>query len=339
MEKRLFIITNPTHYSNIQNYIENKEKAENYIILIIRSFKGDKQLLDLIRKDSRFEILKIIYTSENSRISNYYKLFRNLLKLKLLSSKHPFFDKIFFTNYKSWNQHFVLNQFKSHQKVILSDGAGILLIAEDRKRSKEIPFKAVPFNGNKYILKKLLGIAPVDKLHFYSPFPMEMALGDTLEIFKYKSSKNASVNSNRIFIIGSPLVENGFLSLNKHIEYLQKMQQSFPNFEFSYIAHRRESESNLKEYSFFRHIFRNEIPFEEFLKNEMELPGTIISILSSVLLNLYPVYTQINFYFIELESIDIATDLKFKDNYLILKKKFEEITDPNFSRLDLTSLK
>ncbi len=336
--KRLFVIKNATHFLNVKNYIENKPSAENYVILTIGKFEGDREFIQEVRNSPNLKVLEVIFTKSDVNYLNYLLVFQNIFKVKQLSGKFEFFDEIIFTNYKNWIHHFILNQFESDKKLLLSDGAGILLIAEWRKNREVIPFESVPFGGKKFIMDNILGIKPIKHLHFYSQIKLEIPDYDSLEVFRFKSSHSTQVQKNKIYFIGSPLVELGHLSLNKQLNYLSQIKERFKDSDITYFAHRRERDEFLNEYSFFGEIVKNPIPFEEKMEKETVLPGAIFSYLSSVLINLTPIYPQIQFNYIPLNEEDLSGDPVFFQNYMVVRKGFEKIRESNFSKLSLDAV-
>ena len=139
------------------------------------------------------------------------------------------------------------------------------------------------------------------------------------------------VQKGKVYFIGSPLIELGHLSLEKQLEYLGKIKDKYAGSEIFYFAHRRERQENLEKFSFFGKVIRSDVPFEERMEKENELPEVIVSYLSSVLINLTPVYPNISFYYFPLMNEDISSPA-YLENYLIVKKGFEKISEFNFNR-------
>ena len=336
MEKRLFVIKNRTHYLIARNYIKNKPQAENYIFLTIRKFQGHKEFSEELSRNPDFKLLEVMITDHNFPVWNYAVVIANILKVKKIASKHKYFDEVIFANYHTWMQHFIIHQFESKRKVLLSDGTRALVVAELRKKDKSINLKSVPFGGSDFVIKDILKIAPIENLHFYSPVKIEVAEGDSLETFHFKSSESSIVDKNKIFFIGSPLVEIEYLTLERQLYYLKKIKEHFKGSEICYLSHRREEKKNLKHYEFFGEIVRNETPFEEKMESEKELPGIIMSFQSSVVMNLPAAYPQIQFYYIPLEEVDLPTGSTFKNNYETLIQVFKGIKEPNFQEIKLS---
>jgi hypothetical protein len=330
-KKNLFLITNTTHLLNVKIYINTHPGAANYMVLNIRRFPGHEEFCEKIRQDPEIELLDVLFVDQERKAPfHYLEIFSKIFRIKEIKRKHRSFDKIFFSNYNSWIQHFVLKQYEPEQTVLLSDGTGILSIAALRKEDKTIPFK-----GSKFFINKILGLSPVDNLHFYSPWKLDVAPSDSVEVFNFKSSATIEIKKDKIYFVGSPLVELGYLEKDKHLAYLKMIRSRFPDGEFSYFSHRREKDENLREYEFFGKIVRDNIPFEERMEVQEELPGTVISYISSVLINLPQVYPKLEFCYLSLNEGDIPDGTKFKERYDMLEGNFKKMKRDNFKELKL----
>lgn len=330
-KKNLFLITNTTHLLNVKTYIETHPDADNYMVLNIRRFPGHVDFCEKVEQDPDIELLDVLYVDQKRKPPfHYLEIFSKIYKIKGIKRKHESFNKIFFSNYNSWIQHFILKQYEPEQTVLLSDGTGILSIAALRKEDKTIPFK-----GSKFFIDKVLGLSPVKNLHFYSPWNLDVASSDSVEVFKFKSSGSTTVNQEKIFFVGSPLVELGYLEKQNHISFLQRIKNQFENSEFFYFSHRREKNENLEDYKFFGKIVRDSIPFEERMEKEKELPGIIISYISSILINLPQVYPRVKFYYRSLDQNDLKLNANFKERYNELAENFSKMKRDNFKELKI----
>ena len=335
MEKRLFIIKNRTHYLVAKNYVRTKPQGVNAVFLTIRKFKGYKEFANTIAEDPDFKLIKVLITDQSSAIKKYAGIISTLLKVKEVASRSNYFDEIIFANYHTWMQHLIINQFRTKRKILLSDGTRILTVTELRKKSKSMHFRSAPFGGNNWINENIFNIKTIEHLHIYSPIKIEVAEGDTLEVFQFKASDSLKVDSNKIFFVGSPLVEIGYITQEQNLEYLKLLKEKFNSSEIYYFAHRREEEANLSKYQFLGRIIKNESPFEETLEGADNLPAVIISFQSSVLMNLPAVYPQIQFFYIPLKDEDIRANATFKNNYKTLVNIFEGMNETNFKQLEL----
>ena len=331
MEKRLFIITNDTHYLNVRNYIASHSKGKNFIFILITPFDGYSELLEKIKQDKDVILLEEMFSPKEKKFPHHYlEIIRIIWRIKKLKNKFKKFDKVFFTNYSSWIQHYVLNQYPESKKIYISDGTAVYAIVERRKVDKSILFK-----GSKLFVDKLLRLKPIHNLHFYSPINLDLPEYDSLELFRYSGSSKAKVNNKKIFFVGGPLVELGKLKDSANREHLRNLKTFFSDQKIHYFAHRREKQGNLDTYSFFDEVKKDDLSFEERLANEQELPSKVISYVSSVLVNLAPVYPQIDFLYIPLKPDDIPVDNEFSKRYSSLKKNFERGGMPNLKELIL----
>lgn len=330
-KRNLFLITNTTHYLTVKIFIDTHPVADNYMVLNIRRFPGYEDFCRSIEQDSQIKLVDVIYVDQQRKPPfHYLDIFSTVFKINAISKKYKSFDTVLFTNYNSWVQHYILKQYKPKKTILISDGTGILSIAALRKENKKIPFK-----GSKFFIDKVLGLSPVQNLVLYSPWKLDVAASDSVEVFSFKSSSSSKIKKNKIYFVGSPLVELGYLSKEKHLEFLKGIKEQFKDANCFYFSHRREKDKNLKEYEFFGKTVRDDVPFEERMEMEEELPGTVISYISSVLINLPQVYPQLKFYYITLEEGDIPEGINFKDRYDILEDNFKKMKRDNFKELKL----
>ncbi|MCC8358745.1 alpha-2,8-polysialyltransferase family protein [Salinimicrobium sediminilitoris] len=327
--KRLFIIANTTHYLNIKTYIKTHSPADNFVVLTIRRFKGYSDFYDRIKHDPDFELLKIIFVDQKKKFPfHYLDIFSIMGNIKGVKQKHPEFDEVLFSNYNSWVQHYLLNQYKLIKPILISDGTGIFTIADLRKTSI-----AIPFAGSKFFINKVLGLKPLESLHFYSQVPVNVPDHDSVEIFGFSASNSTTVDEEKVYFVGSPLVELGYLEKQNHIDFLHRIKNQFENSNFIYFSHRREKEENLEDYKFLGKITRDSIPFEERMEKEEELPGIVISYISSILINLPQVYPQVKFYYRSLDKNDLNINMNFKERYIELTENFKKMEGDNFKEL------
>ncbi len=330
-KQRLFIIANTTHYLNIKTYIKTHSSSDNFVVLTIRQFKGYRDFCDRIKDDPDFELLKIIFVGQKKKPPfHYIDIFSIIRGIKGVKQKHPEFDEILFSNYNSWVQHYFIRQYETAKIILISDGTGIISIADFRKTSISIPFR-----GSKFFIDKVLGLKPLKSLHFYSQIPVDVPEHDSVEIFRFSASNSTTVDREKVYFVGSPLVELGYLGKENHISFLQRIKNQFENNEFFYFSHRREKNENLNDYKFFGKIVRDSIPFEERMEEEKELPGIIISYISSVLINLPQVYPQVKFYYRSLKENDLNLNANFRERYNELAENFKKMERDNFKELKL----
>ena len=330
-KKRLFIIANPTHFVNIKNYIEKYPGGKNYAILTIIYFEGLEELYESVKNDKSFELLETFYIDQNKNLINgYLDIFKKLRAVGKLKRTYNYFDEICFTNYGSWLQNYIVQQFRTKKVILISDGAGIFKIIDLRMENKNFPF-----SGSKFFIDKILKLSPIENLHFFSQINVEVAKYDSLEVFKFKASVSSMVNDNKIYFVGSPLVELNYLHSQHNLKYLKLIKDRFKDYEIIYFAHRREKEENLNEYEFFGKIIRDTVPFEERMEKDEVLPGIVISYISSVLINLPQIYPQVKFYYLPLVIEDIPSQSAFASNYFPLKENFRKVKSINFSEFKI----
>lgn len=331
VEKRLFVISNTTHYLNLKTYLKTHEKGENWVIFFNRFFSGHEALVEKIKNDDEVVLMDIIHhEKQNGLLQSYTNLLSLIGKVKSIKKQQKYFDKVFFSNYLSWVQHFIIKQFKAKQIILLNDGTAIFETIELRKKTKEVKFPEIH-----PLVNRLFASNKIESLRFYSPINVEVAKYDTLELFEFPSSTTNQVNENLIYFVGGPLVNLGYITLEDHLVYLKEIKKNFPHHTCFYFAHRGEKEEHLEQYKFFGKIVRDTITFEERLNSGEELPGRVISYVSSILINLPQVYPQILFNYFELDLEKIPKGSKFKKVYPGLIQNFQSMKNKNFGSLNV----
>ncbi|SHF90439.1 hypothetical protein SAMN05444483_103176 [Salegentibacter echinorum] len=331
-EKRLFILSNNIHYINAKNYIRTHKEGENHLIFLNKFSKGHQEFIDEIKKDRDFKSIKIIANNQNQKFPKGFlktiSFIKNVRGLKGHFGNN--IEKIFISNYLSWQQHYILKQFHTNQIILINDGTAIFKTIELRETSKIINFSHINF-----LIKSFLGTTKINNLHFYSPIKVPVAQYDSIEIFNFEASKSSQVNSKKVYFIGSPLVELNYLKLNHHLSYLTTIKNIFPDAQITYFAHRGEKDRFLEKYDYFGKVVKDTISFEERLRQEKVLPGYILSYASSILINLPQVYPQINFSYFPLEEDGIPDNSSFKSIYPPLIDNFERMKSSNFDILQV----
>ena len=331
MEQRLFIITNDTHFLNVRKYVESHPKGQNYLLMLVNPFEGYSDLLEKVKDDKNFIFLEEIFSPKQLKFPFYYlEILKIMRRINIFTSSKGSFDKVFFTNYNSWIQHYLVKKYPQSQKIYISDGTAIFPIAERRKKDKTVPFK-----GNKIFAQHVLKLKPVPNLHFFTPIKLDLSPSDSMELFTYNNSSDASVDENKIYFVGGPLVELHKLKESANMKHLKSLRKSFSAQQIHYFAHRRENQENLESYAFFDYVLKDDRSFEERLAFEQELPSKVISYVSSVLVNLAPVYPQVEFLYLSIEPDDIPTGDEFQLRYKELKKSFEKLELSNLKELVL----
>ena len=333
LKKRLFIIKNTNHLTVMDKYLAQNIAGQNYVLITVNKAQNAEALIKTIKADSKLFYAGCLFLTTNNILSLYGRIIRNILFIKRIKKRLDFVDEILFTNYKSWSHHYIISQVNSKKIILLSDGAGILLASKMRQKSPALPVSLLPLGNNGFIGRHLIKINPIPKLHFFSQIEMEIPASDSLEVFKYAGAKDYKVDPEKIYFIGSPTVELDYLKIESKLHYLQELTEAFAGKSITYFAHPKEKANNLENYKVLARVIQAPLPFEEYLRQEKELPCIIISFFSSVLINLAPVYPDIIFYYMPLESKDIDVNLEFKEKYTVVMQGFKQITRENFRRL------
>ena len=191
------------------------------------------------------------------------------------------------------------------------------------------------------IMYRLLGLKShlVKPLTFFSSFSLERFI-DKKDIdqniirhsFEYlRSSAKEKQKSKIIFFIGDPLVERGYISLEKYIEAIEFVKNKFSTYEIIYIPRITEGDEVVTKLSSVVKVQRNVVPFEIFISGLNYFPYAIAGYHSSVHFNVHSMYeSSIKYYFIKLQDYTTKTHQSIiKKIWKSLEKFAEEISIKN----------
>lgn len=130
--------------------------------------------------------------------------------------------------------------------------------------------------------------------------------------FQYlKSRCEDKKKSDVIFFIGDPLVERGYISFEKYINSIKKVQDQFSDKKLIYIPRLTESKHFLGRLTPYVTIQRNQVPFEIFISSLDYFPYALVGYHSSVHFNVRKMYGDaVKFYFIRLTDFTTETHVK-----------------------------
>lgn len=326
---RLFIIKNATHLEVLKIFLNLNGESVNYIILTLDRLSGNEKLIQTLKYDESLRLLKVFILKSQSGYKEYFTVFNNIFEARILHKYANLFDEVIISNYKTWFQHFLLNKFNTNKIILLSDGLGLLEVPIMREKGKNLPFERLPFGGNKMISNYLLNLKPIDNLHYFSQVKMKIGDDDSIEIFKYPRGGKREVSLDKVYFIGSPLVELKYIDQSNYVSSLKQISNKYKSKRITYFSHRKEQDYNLESYKFLGKVNKNTKPFEKLLEEEETLPSVIISHISSVLVNLSPIYPEIQFKYIPI-TLDGIKDPIFLKRYKTALEGFENIKEDNF---------
>lgn len=323
MSNNLFILSNNTHYLVAKKYLalHPNNNGNNYLIITLKPFQSHKNFIDLINEERLFKAVFII------RSNSPLKVIFNIFYLNLISLKIRNIENIFISSYYQWIQHYIVKLFDFKNVILLNDGANIFSIVELRKKIRDVNFQI-----KNPLFKKIIRLPQIEKLTYFTQFNLDIESSLDNQInFSFEKNENSSINQGLIFFIGSPLIDSNILDYNLYIRALQDLKMKNTDKKIWYFAHRRESQKYLIEYeSIVDKVIINEEPFEEYLLSAPVLPYAIFSFYSTAILNLFPVYKEINFYSYEIKERHITIGDFKKERILKLYNDMHQINAKNF---------
>ena len=332
----LFVLTNNTHLGNMKNIVnQNYFDSGDAVIHVILACRSKDENVAL-----RSEVDN--YAGSNRQLVRCHFLWGGgggrtlwnimVLKLGILFKRIPdCYDTIFISNYTHYIQHQIVKHVKYRELVLLHDGVLTFHINELRKSGKV-------FDGRS-TSRQLMNLFPpprIEKLTFYTPFSFKTHNEDTIVSFSYEGVLKKR-HRNEVHFIGSPLVQNKMIDQHYFDRLIALLSSKF--FNLKYIAHPKESDDTLAGIRNCVEVVRFDKNYEEQLIASDELPHTIVSCFSSVLLNLFPVYKDVSFVSIVLPVEQYQTAQMGKDEQIAkLYKYIASISAPNFRVVAAESL-
>lgn len=332
----LFVLTNNTHLGNMINIVNQNHfdagDAVIHVILACRSREEDVALRNEVDN----------YAASNHQLVRCHSFWGggggrtlwNILFLKfgiLFKMMPDSYDTVFISNYTHYIQHQIVKHVKYHNIILLHDGVLTLHINELRKSGKVFDGRST----SKHLMK-LFPPPRIEKLTFYTPFSFKTHNEDAVVPFSYGGVLKKR-HGREAHFIGSPLVQNKMIDQDYFDRLIGLLSAKFDN--LIYIAHPKELDHTLAKIRNYVEVIRFDKNYEEQLAESDELPHTIVSFFSSVLLNLFSVYEDVSFVSILLPVEQYQTAQMGKDEQIVkLYKYIASISSPNFQVVAAESL-
>lgn len=223
-------------------------------------------------------------------------------------------------NYDQHMRHFA--NILPHERVILLDvGTDTVRINTDRKLDSICKNNDIISNKTITALKSHIknkffawDVKGVPSVMFFTAYNIELFGKDSVVKNDYnylKSLVKQSKCSSKVFFIGQPLVEQGYVSPDTFKKFLLLIKNYFDSFEIFYVPHPRELESQQKivrEIGF--EIAKHIAPIEYALASSGFVPGCISSFFSSALENLAIIFeTSSNYKAFKINSSNLMKDI------------------------------
>lgn len=239
---------------------------------------------------------------------------------KLYNNIH--FDKIFIGDYRDGLSAHISNIINSNSLYILDDG-----LATVTNKNNNINF----YLSIKYIFKLLVSKFRYSKnitkdyknFTIFSNF-IKDSIGHNFN--HIKNEKICKINKDEIYIIGSPVVEDGIIEKDEYLKLITRIVNKFIEKKIVYVEHRREEREKLVDLDNYKYLdIKNfGIPIEVyFLENGIK-PINIASLYSTALITLSLIFDDLECFYIELPFDKIKKNKKeIKIVYKILDTKYK----------------
>lgn len=319
----LYIFSSPS-----QAYIFSKQitQVENAYLILTGDKRNSKKIMIYLGAYQ----WQMVYHVQEVSSKSFHSTILHLLKIKWLAQKifrkHKV-SRIFIGSINNFIQLVFLNLFDKRGDIFLmTDGMQQIIINELRKHNKPVLRELPKIFG-------LLGIKnkAIEKLNFLTPYQLYSTF-DRVTYVPFKREKLYNIDSNIIAFIGMPVVELNFISKEFHLSILEKVIRKFPEKTMLYYSHPSEKRSNLECIEKYCKVVTLPKIFEEHLQTEINIPQTIISYYSSVLLNAHLMYDNLHVFYFKLSNLqrkDLAENLKFLYEY------FDNLNNENFKEIKL----
>lgn len=334
LKYNLALISCHAHYFNLLECIEEFKIAKSDTVLVFFYLKTDLSSQrffhnDLAVSEWRQVFFEPIWNLRTLRISNAIN-FINYKRL-MFKLKKDQYDTLIASHYNIRYFTNCINYLKYNNLIALDEGNAVFKIIEQRFSKLKSSFYS--------LIDKILGLntAEPPNITFFSVYNITVPKCDVLvkNNFTYSSNiiQNKIIDTNKVFIVGGPLVEDKILDLDYYCHLLQYIQNSYSKFEIYYIPHRRESNKNLLKYSTeynFR-ILETNLPIELFLLNGNDIPGHVVGFTSAGLSNLHKILNKTD---------SIVISIKYNTK-MISNKEYEDIENvvyENFAKEGISIL-
>ena len=270
-------------------------------------------------EEKRIEKIEIIFIQTNSsEIHNkQFFLTARYLNLKITKINHlrlrlnyiKYTAKFFLKKVKflivgdHFNSHFVFLSIIIKYKFffIIDDGMSSIVIGEKDILSRSLVSKLYPKNKIYYTIFKN------NRLENY-----------IINHFNYiKKSINKKIFKDLVIILGSPLVEQKYVSHTDYLIYISNIKAKFLNKKIIYLPHRFENKNNYSKFDL--EIDQTSFGFEIYLASNKFLPKAIIGFYSTALVTsriLLSNALETRIFNYEIEKLNIENEWRLQSSTL-----------------------
>lgn len=267
----------------------------NNILVSINYLKDGKenhlQMREILKLTNWDEIIEIGIEKKRSKLFDYISVIKRLKKFT--------FNYVFIGHFSQF-QTILLSNLKIDKIYSIDDGVATLqlhkgqlnpLLKEKISFSKKIKML-------RYSLVMLKTSFDKQRINYFTMFDINAYYGENIIINKFEFMKsyfiNKTIDENSIYFLGQPMYDDGCLSKENYILYLEKIKNYFMNKNKSmmYIPHRREVDieclKSLEDKNFM--IKKTHTAIEVYFLSLDILPKEIYSFVSTALISMQKIF-------------------------------------------------
>ncbi len=315
-----FVVTGLQLLNSIEFIFNNGLKEQNNILVMCnKSIKSRRELTmlsSMIRWNQIIELPpKRLFIRNYPNLTYLLTLIYNVVRIKRIN----FQNSVIIGNDINPFFRFATKNKGLKDIVFIDDGSGTLSYSMDN------PYKRLKQLKNKWIYN-LLGVQE-HEIHpsiYFTTFPKvfkNVVNGSVIHNnFGFlKSSFSESSNNGKIYFVGDPHVERGYLDIHQYLEILAKVKINFDE-ELVYVARANEELEKLEIIEQFHEVRRNDVPLEYEIISSKSIPKAMVAFHSTVLFNMNSFLTdKVQLYFIRMPKFSN------KPNFDHLEKLWSEL--------------
>jgi hypothetical protein len=303
IEKRLFIIFNPTHYINSVEYIDYLNiNGTNHLLVVSEFVEAIKELIE----NHGSNLWASIYVEDIKKYktpSSHWQTWRLMYKLINETYLKIFPDELILGNIGDPLLYSIaLKASKRIRFVALDDGIPSINILRTRNANRF--FFKYHILSFRYTIRLFLAsnhflffCSQPKKIVFFTMFKLDGAIRDICIFNQYsylKSKICSKIENNLAYFVGTQIVDKGIVSKNTYLNSLKsivnELKKEVKN--VYYLPHRAESDFMMNEIQRILPIKKINVPLEfAFLSNSS--PKIIAGNFSSALFTLSRLYNKV----------------------------------------------
>lgn len=338
-KKNLFIVASPLQFLNAMEAMHYFKTSCNILILIYNSSLNEtdyNQKLNLLDVN---EWEEVIYY-DLAQIAKKRRFFEQVKLIKKL--KKDTYTYLFSGDFGTIQQALMAN-LDIENIYLLDDGTASLVTYEVLKDkhfieqltfSKKMKLMRYRLMNLKYKIEQDINFFTIYNL---KPLPHMKVIQHDFRYLK-KSRLRACKKSNNIYILGQNLVEVGWITEEKYLQYLEKIIEKLlkeHSGKIIYKPHRSEK-ITMSYYSLQSEYFLidqdiNKGPIETSLINENIYPSVIVSFFSSALFSLDKIFDDTLIYSVKIEERDL---IKKEKNMAIINSCYAFLENTSVVSID-----